>query len=37
VVRNNLERRLNGLSLNAAYDGYAKTTLYTSPHSIASV
>ena len=27
VVRNNVERRLNGLSLNAKYDGYAKVEL----------
>ena len=35
VVRHNLERRLNGLSLNARYDGYASATLYTGPGSIA--
>ena len=37
VLRNNIERKLNGLSLNAKYDGYSKTSLYTSPHSIANV
>jgi sulfide:quinone oxidoreductase len=37
VLRHNIERRLNGLSLNAKYDGYSKTALYTSPHSIANV
>jgi sulfide:quinone oxidoreductase len=37
VVRNNLERKLNGLSLNAKYDGYSKTSLPTSPSSIANV
>lgn len=37
VVRNNVERRLNGLSLNAKYDGYTKLSLYTSPSSIANI
>jgi sulfide:quinone oxidoreductase len=37
VLRHNIERKLNGLSLNAKYDGYAKVSLYTSPHSIANV
>jgi sulfide:quinone oxidoreductase len=37
VLRHNVERKLNGLSLNAQYDGYAKAALYTSPHSIANV
>lgn len=37
VLRHNIERKLNGLSLNAKYDGYAKTALYTSPHSLANV
>jgi NADPH-dependent 2,4-dienoyl-CoA reductase/sulfur reductase-like enzyme len=37
VVRNNVERKLNGLSLNAKYDGYSKTTLFTSPSSIVNV
>jgi len=36
VVRNNVERKLNGLSLNAKYDGYSKFNLYSSPSSIAS-
>lgn len=37
VLRHNIERKLNGLSLNAKYDGYSKTTLYTSNHGIAHV
>lgn len=37
VVRHNVERRLNGLSLNAKYDGYTKLSLYTSPSSIANI
>ena len=37
VVRNNVERRLNGLSLNAKYDGYTKLSLYTSPSSLANI
>ena len=37
VVRNNVERRLNGLSLNAKYDGYTKLNLYTSPSSLANI
>jgi sulfide:quinone oxidoreductase len=37
VVRHNLQRKLNGLSLNAKYDGYAKVALYTSPHSLANI
>lgn len=37
VLRHNLERRLNGLSLNAKYDGYTKLSLYTSPSQIANI
>ena len=37
VVRHNVERKLNGLSLNAKYDGYTKASLYTGPGSIANV
>ena len=37
VVRHNVERRLNGLSLNAAYDGYAKANLFNGSGSIANV
>ena len=37
VVRHNVERKLNGLSLNAKYDGYAKAALYTGPGAIANV
>jgi sulfide:quinone oxidoreductase len=37
VVRHNIERSLNGLSLNAKYDGYSKTTLFTSPSSIVNL
>lgn len=37
VVRHNVERRLNGLSLNAKYDGYSKVDLNTSNSSIAKV
>jgi hypothetical protein len=37
VVRHNVERRLNGLSLNAKYDGLAKANLFTGPSSLASV
>jgi len=36
VARHNVERKLNGLSLNAKYDGYSKFNLYSSPSSIAS-
>lgn len=37
VVRHNVERKLNGLSLNAQYDGYAKVALNTSPGSTANI
>ena len=37
VVRHNVETRLNGLSLNAKYDGYTQLGLYTSPSSIANI
>ena len=37
VVRNNVERKLNGLSLNAKYDGYTKMSLYTSPSTLANL
>lgn len=37
VVRHNVERKLNGLSLNAKYDGYSKVDLATSPTSLAGV
>jgi hypothetical protein len=30
AVRNNLERALNGQSLNGIYDGYTKAPLFTS-------
>lgn len=30
VLRNNIERRLNGLSLNAAYDGFTEAPLFLS-------
>ena len=37
VVRHNVERNLNGLSLNAKYDGYSKANLFISPGNIANV
>jgi sulfide:quinone oxidoreductase len=37
VVRNNVERKLNGLSLNAKYDGYAKVKLSISPSANANI
>ena len=37
VVRHNVERNLNGLSLNAKYDGYSKANLFLNPGRIASV
>jgi sulfide:quinone oxidoreductase len=37
VVRHNLIRRINGLSLNAKYDGYSKTSLYTSASNIVNI
>jgi sulfide:quinone oxidoreductase len=37
VVRNNVERRLNGLSLNAKYDGYAQANLSIAPSKISNV
>lgn len=37
VVRHNVERKLNGLSLNANYDGYSKISVFTSPSSVATV
>jgi sulfide:quinone oxidoreductase len=37
VLRNNVERKLNGLSLNAKYDGYAKAALNLNPHAVANV
>lgn len=37
VVRHNLERRLNGLSLNAKYDGYSKVSFFTGPSAIANI
>ena len=37
VARHNVERKLNGLSLNAKYDGYTSVDLATSPSSIAKV
>jgi sulfide:quinone oxidoreductase len=37
VVRHNVERKLNGLSLNAKYDGYSKTALPISPSAIANI
>lgn len=36
VLRHNIERKLNGLSLNAKYDGYSKTAFYGSRQSILS-
>ena len=37
VVRHNVERKLNGLSLNARYDGYTKANLFLGPSTLASV
>lgn len=37
VLRHNIERRLNGLSQNAQYDGYANAVLQLSSGAIASV
>jgi NADH dehydrogenase FAD-containing subunit len=37
VLRNNIERKLNGLSFNAKYDGYASAHLYLGPGSIANI
>ena len=37
VVRHNVERNLNNLSLNAKYDGYSKANLPLSQGNIASV
>lgn len=37
VVRHNVERNLNNLSLNAKYDGYAKANLLISQSNLASV
>ena len=37
VVRHNVERKLNGLPLNAKYDGYAKANLFNGSGSIANV
>ena len=37
VLRNNIERRLNGLSLNAQYDGYTEAPLYLDQENISWV
>ena len=37
VVRHNVERKLNGLSMNARYDGYAKASLPSGPSSLVNV
>ena len=37
VVRHNVERRLNGLSLNAKYDGYSKVDFPISQTAIANI
>ena len=37
VVRHNLVRRLNGLPLNAKYDGYSKTQLSTSQSNLVNI
>lgn len=37
VLRNNIERKLNGLAFNAKYDGYASAHLYLGPGSIANI
>lgn len=37
VVRNNVERRINGLSLNAKYDGFTEAPLFLSNHSLSWV
>lgn len=37
VVRHNVERRLNGLSLNAKYDGYTSVGLNASPRILVNV
>lgn len=37
VLRNNIERRLNGLSLNAQYDGYTEAPLYLDQDKISWV
>jgi sulfide:quinone oxidoreductase len=37
VVRHNVERKLNGLSLNAKYDGHAKANMLVSPSNLVNV
>lgn len=37
VLRNNIERKLNGLSLNAQYDGYTEAPLYLDQNKISWV
>lgn len=37
VLRNNIERKLNGLSLNAQYDGYTEAPLWVDQEKIAWV
>jgi sulfide:quinone oxidoreductase len=37
VLRNNIERKLNGLSLNAQYDGFAEAPLYLDQDKVAWV
>lgn len=34
VLRNNIERRINGLSMNANYNGYAEAPLFLSPGNL---
>ena len=37
VVRHNVERKLNGLSMNAKYDGYAKVNFPNGPSSLGTM
>jgi sulfide:quinone oxidoreductase len=37
VLRNNIERKLNGLAFNAKYDGYSKVSFFTGPSAIANI
>lgn len=37
VVRHNVERKLNGLSMNARYDGHSKISLPNGPSALANV
>lgn len=37
VLRHNLERRMNGLSMNVNYDGYAEAPLFLTPNNLSWV